>query len=104
MFLVVSKGTVFSNAVYIAELEDMTVSGGPGGQLTRAADMIAPRETLTAVNSHVEGDLIALGGLLYTVAQPIAAGGTITPGTDITKTTIAEQLAALEARIAALEG
>ena len=45
-----------------------------------------------------------MGGQLYKATQAIVAGDTITPGTNVTSTTVAAQLAALEARIAALEG
>ena len=67
------------------------------------ADNLAPQETTVAGNQHAAGDLLTVGGTLYKATQAIAPGETIN-STNVTATTVAEQLAALEARIAALEG
>ena len=64
---------------------------------------IAPIDTTTAKDTHQPGDLLTVGGTLYKATQAIAPGAVITPGTNVVETTVAEQLAALAARIAALE-
>ena len=64
----------------------------------------AVMEPSSSSATYHAGDLLTVGGTLYKATQAIAAGEVITPGTNVTPTTVAEQLAALEARIAALEG
>lgn len=72
--------------------------------VTFAADTnIAPIDTPTAQDTHNPGDLLTVGGTLYKATQAIAPGDTIN-STKVSPTTVAAQLAALEARIAALEG
>lgn len=69
-----------------------------------AAQNLATADTLTATSSHASGSLLTVGGRLYKATQAIAPGETINPGINVTATNVAAQLAALEARIAALEG
>ena len=69
-----------------------------------ATQNIAAADTLTATSSHASGSLLTVGGRLYKATQAIAPGETINPGINVTATNVAAQLAALEARIAALEG
>lgn len=63
---------------------------------------IAPVQGGTASTNIAEGALLMRDGKLYTATQAIAAGAEI-GSTNTTETTLAAQLAALEARIAALE-
>ena len=72
--------------------------------LTGGAGNLAPSDTETASNTYAVGDLLTVNGQLYKATQAIAPGDAIAAGTNVTETTVAEQLAALEARIAALEG
>lgn len=60
-------------------------------QATRS--LIAGIETTTtATKNYSIGDLLIVGDALYKVTSAIANGGTITPGTNVTATTVAEQL------------
>jgi len=72
--------------------------------LTGGAGNLAPSDTETASNTYAAGDLMTVSGQLYKATQAIAPGDAIAAGTNVTETTVAAQLAALEARIAALEG
>jgi len=85
----------------------MTTDGNPAVvEMTLTAvnaDNLAPQETTVAGNQHATGDLLTVGGTLYKATQAIAPGVTIN-STNVVETTVAAQLAALEARIAALEG
>lgn len=62
---------------------------------------IAPVDTQIAKATHTAGTLLVVDGVLYKAVDGIAVGDTITD--HATRTTVAAQLAALEARIAALE-
>ena len=62
---------------------------------------IAPVDTMTAKVTHTAGTLLVVGGVLYKATDGIAIGDTVSDHASVT--TVAEQLAALEARIAALE-
>ena len=90
-----STATVLVSATVMCILEDITEAGDKN---------IAPIDTPTAKDTHAAGDLLTVSGTLYKATQAIAPGEVITPGTNVTPTTVAAQLAALEARIAALEG
>ena len=58
--------------------------------------LIAGIETgFTASKAYAVGDMLIIGDDLYKVASSIASGATITVGTNVTKTTVAEQLLAL---------
>ena len=61
---------------------------------TRATrSLIAGIETdLTASRAYAAGDLLIVGDTLYKAAASIASGATLTPGTNVTPTTVAEQL------------
>lgn len=69
-----------------------------------ASDNLAPVDNPTAAVTHTAGSLLTVSGQLYKATQAIAPGDAIAAGTNVTATSVAEQLAALEARIAALEG
>lgn len=59
---------------------------------------IAPLETTyTASRSYAIGSYLFVGTKFYKVTAAIAKGGTITPDTNVTQTTVAEQLMALAA-------
>ncbi len=61
-----------------------------------AANMFAPAEdSMTATRNYSAGELLTVSGTLYAVTANIPNGGTITPGVNITPTTMAEQLALL---------
>lgn len=58
--------------------------------------LIAGIETgFTASKLYAVGDMLIIGDDLYKVTAQIASGATITVGTNVTKTTVAEQLLAL---------
>ena len=48
--------------------------------------------TMTASKAYTTGQLLIVGDTLYKVAASIASGATLTPGTNVTQTTVAEQL------------
>ena len=62
---------------------------------TDLAASIAPRESATATTNHQVGDLIMLGWTLCKATQVIVTGETIEIGTNVTKTSVAAELAAL---------
>lgn len=63
------------------------------GQTKATRSLIAGIETsMTASKDYSTGDLLIVGDTLYKVAAAIASGATFTPGTNITPTTVAEQL------------
>lgn len=58
--------------------------------------LIAGIETgFVASKAYAVGDMLIIGDDLYKVASSISSGATITVGTNVTKTTVAEQLIAL---------
>lgn len=58
--------------------------------------IIAPTEkTATATRNYAVGEFLILNNVFYRVTSAITTGGTITVGTNVTATTIAEQLLAL---------
>lgn len=60
------------------------------------ANLIAPTEaTFTATRNYVTGDLFIVNNVLYKATSNIANGGTITPNTNCTATTLAEIISAL---------
>ena len=62
-------------------------------EITKAKTIIAGVETeFTATKNYTTGDLLIVGDDLYKCTANIANGGTITPNTNVTKTTVAEQL------------
>ena len=57
---------------------------------------LAPIEsTSTASRNYSVGQQFVYNGLLYEATSAIASGGTITPGTNCARTTVAEELSAL---------
>lgn len=63
------------------------------GQNRVTRSLIAGIETsMTASKAYSTGDLLIVGDTLYKVAAPIASGATLTPGTNVNPTTVAEQL------------
>jgi len=62
-------------------------------QARATRSLIAGIETdLTASRPYATGDLLIVGDTLYKAAASIASGATLTPGTNVTPTTVAEQL------------
>jgi hypothetical protein len=60
------------------------------------SSLIAPTEkTNTASRNYTAGSLLIMGNTLYKVTANIANGGTITPNTNVTATTLSEILSAL---------
>ena len=58
--------------------------------------MVAPVEaTTTASKAYSVNDFLILNNTLYKVVSPIANGGTITPNTNVTATTVGAQLTAI---------
>lgn len=97
LWIGVDPGTSFTDAVFEVTFRDATVA-------TQENENIAPADAPVATATHAAGSMLTVGGQLYKATQTIVAGETITPETNVTTTTVAAQLAALEARIAALEG
>lgn len=63
---------------------------------TDFSSIIAPTEKSTAASKpYAVGELLILNNVLYKVTSAIASGGTITPGTNVTATTLAAQILAL---------
>ena len=54
---------------------------------------------MTAPDNITAGEFFLAEGILYKATANISSGGTITPGTNATATTIAEQLTALWAAV-----
>lgn len=64
--------------------------------LAAATSMLAGTETsMTASRNYAVDDLLSVSGTLYAVTAAIPSGGAITPGVNVTPTTMAEQLALL---------
>lgn len=59
---------------------------------------MASVESPTAKAVHAVGEYIVVDGVMYKVTAAIAVGNTITPGTNVTKTTAGAELAALNSR------
>lgn len=68
-----------------------------------AVSLGEPESSATATRNHAEGDLFEIGGDLIVALTAIANGEAFDDGVNIKVTTIAAQLAARDARIAALE-
>ena len=62
---------------------------------TDLAASIAPRESAVAESNHAVDDLIMLGWTLCKVTTAIARGESITIGTNVTRTSVAAEMAAL---------
>lgn len=61
------------------------------------SSLIAPTEkTTTASRNYTTGSLLIMNNVLYKVTANIANGGTITPGTNVTATTLSEVILALQ--------
>lgn len=81
---------------------DITVafaSGAYGQIVSECADIRAlisdTERSMVASQSYSVGQYFSVGNKFYKVTQAISAGGTITPGTNVTATTIANELASL---------
>lgn len=64
-----------------------------GGDGTANANIAIVEDTSTASQAYAVGDLLVYSGQLYRVTAAINIGGTITPGTNVTPTTVADELA-----------
>lgn len=60
-----------------------------------ASMLAATEDAMTATRNYDAGDLMSVSGVLYAVTAAIPNGGAITPGVNVTPTTMAEQLALL---------
>lgn len=65
------------------------------------SESVAPIETGTAIATHAVGDYIMLNGEFCKVISAIAVGETITIGTNVSRTTIADELKAIIAQLGA---
>ena len=78
-----------SSGTYSWVQTDVQPSGGGSGDVSQSE--IAPVEsTSTASKAYAVGDLFIYDGKLYRVTTAIASGGTITPGTNCTETSVSE--------------
>lgn len=65
-------------------------------RLTAVVQMLGNIETgMTASKAYAVNDFLTVNNQLYIVTAPIASGGTITPGTNVTATTVGAQLTGL---------
>ena len=60
-----------------------------------AADIAGVESGMTATTNYAEGDLLIASGQLYRALTSISSGATLTPGTNVTATTVAAELGAL---------
>lgn len=75
---------------------DGTVLTSNEATLTVNAGAIAQQEaSFTSTRAYTVGSYLIVDTNLYKVISPISVGGTITPGTNVTQTTVAAQLTAL---------
>lgn len=66
----------------------------------QAQAMIAPEETGTTASApHAVGEYFRLGGVLYITTAAIAAGDTITPGTNCTQAVLGNDVSALKSAL-----
>lgn len=91
-----NNGTVYyiydsDDAVFDAE----DVGLADGGNVQTLAGSVATIETSPATGTHAVGDYIVWNGQLYEVITTIAVGETLTVGTNITATTVGEELSSL---------
>lgn len=91
-----NNGTVYyiydsDDAVFDAE----DVGLADGGNVQTLAGSVAVIETSPATAIHAVGDYIVWNGQLYEVTTAIAVGETLTVGTNISATTVGEELTAL---------
>lgn len=64
---------------------------------------IATVETgTTATKAYVAGEYVVVGGQLYMVTAAIASGGTFTPGTNVSATSVGDRLQNIETSVNAL--
>lgn len=74
---------------------DLTYKTSPQSKIAKLKAMIAPVENGTASRNYAKGAFLIVGETLYKASVAITSGTTITPGTNVVATTIAEQLMAL---------
>lgn len=82
------------------EIEELAYRADIGLYLVEALnpikEMLANREdTMKATRAYSAGDYIIVGDTFYRAATAIANGATLTPGTNVIKTTVGDQLKAL---------
>lgn len=70
---------------------DPTLYADKRANATRSI-IVGIEPTMTASKAYTTGQLLIVGDTLYKVAAPIASGATLTPGTNVNPTTVAEQL------------
>lgn len=63
--------------------------------LAAAASTLADPDGPTATTNHAVGSYLTMGGTLYRVTTAIAAGESITPGTNVTATTVMAEVVSL---------
>lgn len=63
---------------------------------TAALDSIAFREQAVATDNHAVGESVILDGTLYKVTVPIVRGESIREGINVTATTVAAEMLALQ--------
>lgn len=61
----------------------------------RALSMVAPIENGKASTNYAQGSYLVHGGILYRVTSAIASGEEITPGTNVTATTVMAEVVSL---------
>jgi len=75
-----------------------------GGDGTANANIAVVEDTSTASQAYSVGDLLVYSGQLYRVTAAIAQGDTITPGTNVTPTTVANELDSSVAGVSSFNG
>lgn len=80
-------------------------SGGIHTAVQATASNLATIESsTTASQAYSEGDYLVLSGQLYEVIADIASGETLTVGTNISVTTVGDELAALNTSVSRIRG
>lgn len=87
---------IFSDAGNVSVTYPADTKAYIDNQIANTRKLIAGIETdFTASKAYAVGDMLIIGNDLYKAIASIASGATITVGTNVTKTTVAEQLIAL---------
>lgn len=98
-------GDVVLNAGDIGIIPGLVYSNGTTGKAvnTLAATLAPVESSGTASRSYAVGDLLVYNYQLYKVVSQIAAGGSLTPGTNIVPDTIEDELSGIKTDVADMQ-
>jgi len=77
-----------------AIMSDDRGAGDPYG-VAKQSSIAYIEASSTASRSYAVGDYLTYNGILYRVTTAISSGGTITPGTNVTATTVSDEIRAV---------